>query len=79
MSSYQGSNAGAARTVGPETLVGELMSNYRSTISVFIRHKMMCIGCPVARIHDVEEACREHGISLDAFLGELDAAIAGAA
>ncbi|WP_067215435.1 DUF1858 domain-containing protein [Stappia indica] len=79
MSSYQGSNAGAARKVGPETLVGELMSNYRATISVFIRHKMMCIGCPVARIHDVEEACREHGISLDAFLGELDAAIAGAA
>lgn len=79
MSSYQGSTAGAARRVGPETLVGDLMSDCRATISVFIRYKMMCIGCPVARIHDVEEACREHGIPLERFLGELDAAIAGAA
>ena len=77
MSSHQDFRSGTARRIGPETLVGELMNDYRATISVFIRHKMMCIGCPVARIHDVEEACSEHGIPLDRFLGELDAAIAG--
>ncbi len=59
------------------TTVDELMSAHKATIRVFIRHRMMCIGCPVARIHDLAEACREHGVPLDGFLAEVSEAIAG--
>ncbi|MFH1553978.1 MAG: hypothetical protein B7Y12_04640 [Rhizobiales bacterium 24-66-13] len=59
-----------------ETILDDLMSTYKVTIPIFIRRKMMCIGCPVVRLHDVREACREHGVLLDEFLGEVNAAIA---
>ena len=59
-----------------ETILDDLMRTYKVTIPIFIRRKMMCIGCPVVRLHDVREACREHGVPLDEFLMEVDAAIA---
>ncbi len=59
-----------------ETILDDLMSTYKVTIPLFIRRKMMCIGCPVVRLHDVREACREHGVPLDEFLQEVNAAIA---
>lgn len=62
--------------VSSDILVDDLMVTYTATIPVFIRHKMMCIGCPFGGIHDVREACREHGISLEDFLADIEAAIA---
>ena len=58
-----------------ETLLDDLMTTYKVTIPIFIRRKMMCIGCPVVRLHDVREACHEHGIPIDEFLAEVNAAI----
>lgn len=58
-----------------ETVLDDLMRTYKETIPIFIRRKMMCIGCPVARIHDVREACREHNIPIAEFLDEVNAAI----
>lgn len=63
--------------VTAETILDDLMRTYKVTIPIFIRRKMMCIGCPVVRLHDVREACREHGIPLDEFLAEVNEAIAG--
>lgn len=60
-----------------ETILDDLMTTYKVTIPIFIRRKMMCIGCPVVRLHDVREACYEHGVPLDEFLAEVNGAIAG--
>ena len=57
-----------------ETLVDDLMTTYPNTIAVFIRRRMMCIGCPVARLHDVAEACREHRVPIEDFLADVNAA-----
>ncbi|MFH1557178.1 MAG: DUF1858 domain-containing protein [Pseudomonadota bacterium] len=62
--------------VSSDILIDELMVIYKLTIPVFIRHKMMCIGCPFWQIHDVRDACLEHGIPLEDFLADLEAAIA---
>lgn len=59
------------------TIVDELMATYKVTIPIFIRRKMMCVGCPVAHLHDIGEACREHGIAPADFLADVHAAIAG--
>lgn len=62
--------------ITPETILDDLMRTYKVTIPIFIRHKMMCIGCPVVRFHDVRQACWEHGISIDEFLDEVNLVIA---
>lgn len=62
--------------ITPETILDDLMRAHKATIPVLIRHKMMCVGCPVVRLHDLRQACREHGVPLDAFLAEIMAAIA---
>jgi hybrid cluster-associated redox disulfide protein len=63
--------------VSAETILDDLMRTYTVTIPIFIRRRMMCVGCPVVRLHDVREACRAHAIPLDAFLAEVNDAIAG--
>lgn len=62
--------------VTADTVVDDLMTAHRRTIAVFLRHRMMCVGCPVGGIHDVRQACEEHGVSLDAFLAEVNEAVA---
>ncbi len=51
------------------------MRKWPETIAVLIRHGMLCVGCPIAIYHTVTEACEEHGVDEDAFVGELLAAI----
>lgn len=63
--------------VGADTILDDLMGTYKMTIPIFIHRKMMCIGCPVARMHDVRQACAEHEIPLSQFLADLNGAIAG--
>ena len=62
----------------PETAVvtGELsvdavMRLWPGTIRIFLAYRMKCIGCPVGRLHTIEEACREHEVDLEAFLADL--------
>lgn len=55
--------------------VDAIMRTWPSTISVMIRHGMLCVGCPIATFHTVTDACEAHGVDEDTFLGELLAAI----
>ena len=55
----------------------ELMQRWPATISVFLRHRMLCIGCPIAGFHTLLDAAREHDIDLDMLLEEIEDAIAG--
>lgn len=59
--------------ITPETLVDEIMAAHRETISVFIRRGMLCVGCPVGRIHTLREACGAHGVPLAEMMDELGA------
>lgn len=52
-------------------LVEDVMSRWPATIRVFLDFKMSCVGCPIASFHDVDDACREHGIDRDRFLAAL--------
>lgn len=61
--------------IGADTILDDLMATYKVTIPVFINRKMMCIGCPIARMHDVRQACVEHGIPLTQFLADINGAI----
>ncbi|ESR25767.1 DUF1858 domain-containing protein [Lutibaculum baratangense] len=62
--------------ISPEMPVHVLMSAHRGTIPVFLRHRMRCVGCPVARLHTVRDACRDHEMDLATFLAEIEATVA---
>ncbi|MGE3831038.1 MAG: DUF1858 domain-containing protein [Parvibaculaceae bacterium] len=55
----------------------EILRQWPSTIRVLLRHKVLCIGCPLATFHTVTDACIEHGLNEETFVMELERAIHG--
>lgn len=70
-------SAALAAPATGDTILDDLMRSHTETIPIFIRRRMMCVGCPVVRLHDVRSACREHGVPLDEFLDEVNGVITG--
>jgi hybrid cluster-associated redox disulfide protein len=63
--------------ITPDTNVDELVSLYPSTIRVFIQHRMLCVGCEVARFETLAEACEIYHRPLEPLLADLRSAVAG--
>ncbi|MCF1504081.1 DUF1858 domain-containing protein [Afifella sp. H1R] len=51
--------------------VDEFLTRYKNAIPVFIRRRLLCIGCPFGHMHSVRDACTEHGIEPEPLLREL--------
>lgn len=64
-------------SIDPDMTVDEIMRRWPATIRVFIRHRMLCIGCPIGIFHTVSDACAAHGLDEEAFSRELLAAMRG--
>jgi len=58
-----------------EELVDEVMREQPSTIPVFLRYGMKCVGCPMGPFHTIQDACREHDVDCAAFVVDLSIAI----
>lgn len=63
------------RVDDPDLPLADLMSIWPATIPVFMRHRMLCVGCLIAPFHTIVDACAEYGIDEEAFSAELRAAI----
>ena len=61
----------------PETNVDDLITRYPSTASVFIQHRMVCVGCEVARFETLAEACQIYRKPLEPLLSDLRRVVAG--
>ena len=59
----------------PELPLEDLMATWPETIPVFLRHKMLCVGCLVNPFHTVMDACAEYGLDEAVFRGELMRAV----
>lgn len=59
----------------PDMSLSDVMAGWPETVTVFMRHKMLCVGCMVNPFHTVMDACAEYGLNIDAFYAELRAAI----
>ncbi|SEQ48329.1 DUF1858 domain-containing protein [Thalassovita taeanensis] len=55
----------------PDLPVGDIMHIWPRTVTVFLKHGMLCVGCHVAPLHTVSEACLEYGLDEDSFRAEL--------
>ncbi|EAQ23440.1 MULTISPECIES: DUF1858 domain-containing protein [unclassified Roseovarius] len=59
----------------PDIPLIELMALWPQTIPVFVRHRMLCVGCLVSPFHTVTDACAEYDLDEGEFLAELKMAI----
>jgi hybrid cluster-associated redox disulfide protein len=60
----------------PGLTVAELLARWPQTSSVFVRRKMACPGCSMARFMSLAEAAAEYQIPPQDLLDDLAAAIA---
>lgn len=58
----------------PESIVGTVMEVCPATIAVFLRNRMHCPGCVMARFMTLAEAAESHGVDAARLLVELEAA-----
>ncbi|WP_044043147.1 DUF1858 domain-containing protein [Octadecabacter antarcticus] len=59
----------------PDLPLEALMTQWPDTIPVFVRHKMLCVGCQVSPFHTVIDACAEYGLDVDVFYAELASSV----
>ena len=57
--------------IDPHMTVDEIMRRWPATIRVMMRHRMLCIGCPIGIFHTVSDACEAHRLDEGAFSREL--------
>ena len=55
----------------PDMPLADLMTRWPETIPVFMRHKMLCVGCLVSPFHTIVDACREYDLDEDTFVAEV--------
>ena len=51
--------------------LSDLMTQWPQTIPIFLKYKMLCVGCLVNSFHNVEDACKEHGVEETVFWADL--------
>ncbi|PHQ69687.1 MAG: hypothetical protein COB93_07445 [Sneathiella sp.] len=55
--------------------IDRIMRIWPQTISVILKHRMKCVGCPLATFHSAIDAAREHGIDADILFNDLERVI----
>ncbi|MCC7163672.1 MAG: DUF1858 domain-containing protein [Anaerolineae bacterium] len=54
--------------------VAELLERFPQTASLFVRHRMACVGCDIAPFHTVAEAATIYCLDTEKFAQELASA-----
>ncbi|WP_415157209.1 DUF1858 domain-containing protein [Maritalea sp.] len=62
-------------TIEPNLSLDEIMQRWPNSIAVFLKHKMICVGCPISGFHTIKDACREYQLDQNTFLVELNFAL----
>ncbi len=45
--------------------VALIMQRWPTTVPVFLREELHCVGCPIGGFHTLADAAREHGASYE--------------
>lgn len=54
----------------------DIVQQYPETLQVFQKYGLGCIGCAAARFENLEAGAKVHGIDVDDFIADLNAAVA---
>lgn len=63
-------------TISKDMQISEIVRKYPQTVTVFLQHGLMCIGCAAARFENLEQGALAHGIDVDTLLQDLNASVA---
>ncbi len=55
----------------PDLMLSDVLTLWPQTISVFLGHGMLCVGCVVNPFHTITDACLEYELDEQQFLAEL--------
>ena len=59
----------------PEMLLCDIMDRWPQTIPVFLKYKMLCVGCVITPYHTIRDACVQHDVLETRFRQDLLKAI----
>lgn len=59
--------------ISDQSIVGSVMDSRPETVAVFLRNRMHCPGCVMARFMTLAEAAQSHGVAVDALVSDLRA------
>ena len=63
------------RPLDLDLTVDHLMRDRPEAVAVFVRRRMLCVGCPIGPFHTLADACRAYSLDQAEFRSELAAAI----
>ncbi len=55
--------------------LSQIMTIWPLTVSVFISHKMLCVGCWIGPFHTITDACAAYHLDEAAFRRELEISV----
>lgn len=58
-----------------EMNITELVSKYPSTIEIFVKHGMGCLGCAAAHFESIKEGALGHGVDVEILIRDLNKSI----
>lgn len=62
--------------IRPETNLNQLLTDYPVLIPLFIKERLACIGCTMAKFETLHDLSQNYNIDLGCFIAEIEA-IAG--
>lgn len=57
--------------IQPDTAMADVLTCHPEVIEVMIRHRMLCVGCPLVAFHDIRDAALEYDLDPDQLYREI--------
>jgi hybrid cluster-associated redox disulfide protein len=64
-------NSKQTDTIDPNITVEEFLRLHPDAVPVFIRHRMICVGCWMSRFDTLEDVAWNYNLDMQNFLNEL--------
>ena len=62
-------------TITKDTIIGDILKVAPQAAPIFMGIGMHCLGCPTSQGETVEQACKVHGVDVEALLDKVNALI----
>lgn len=59
-----------------DSLVQQVIEDHPQIVATFNHHGLQCVGCYISPFHTIADCAREHDMSIESLLGDLNRAIA---
>ena len=64
-----------SESITADSIVEGVIERHPQTIAIFARHGMQCVGCYISPFHTIADSAREHAMTLECILSDLNHAV----